>query len=324
MTRKLLLAAALAGATAVAQVKISAREGEVAVVIDGKPFTTFYAAGATVMKPYLHPLRAASGTYVTRMWPMEDAAEEARTQKDHQHQRGLWFAHDSVNGLDFWNNEASYTTPNRGRIALRKIDAVTSGKERGSLAATFDWTDLAGKPQLTETRVMTFYAQPNLRTIDLDITLAAVRGVVFGDGKDGVLGIRLRPVLQEEAQKNDAFTPTGHISSAGGHETEKQAWGKPAKWCDYSGAIDGEKLGIAIFDHPANPRHPVRWHVRGYGLFAANPFGLTVFTGDKTASGAVTLRPGEKLRYRYRVVIHPGTGRAADLDAMWERYAGGR
>jgi hypothetical protein len=131
-------------------------------------------------------------------------------------------------------------------------------------------------------------------------------------------------VLQEEAQKNDAFTPTGHISSAGGLETEKQAWGKPANWCDYSGAIGGEKLGIAIFDHPANPRHPVRWHVRGYGLFAANPFGLAVFTGDKTASGAVTLRAGEKLRYRYRVVIHPGAGRAADLDAMWEAYAKAR
>ena len=56
---------------------------------------------------------------------------------------------------------------------------------------------------------------------------------------------------------------------------------------------NGEKVGIAILDHPANPRHPVRWHVRGYGLFAANPFGLSVFTNDKSQDGAMTVEPGQ-------------------------------
>ena len=59
------------------------------------------------------------------------------------------------------------------------------------------------------------------------------------------------------------ITGAGHIVNADGLATEKEAWGKPANWCDYSGEIAGEKLGIAILDHPANPHHPVRWHVRG-------------------------------------------------------------
>jgi hypothetical protein len=314
----------LAALPCAAQVKITPGAGKVAIEIGGKPFTDFYISGAGVTKPYLHPLRAASGTYVTRMWPMEDVAEEAKTAKDHPHQRGLWFAHESVNKLDFWNNEASYTTPNRGNITLKSLGEIKSGRDSGSITATFVWTDLSGAPQLTETRVMTFYDQPNLRTVDFDITLTAVKPVTFGDSKDGTLGIRLRPVLQESAQRGDEFQLTGRITNADGLVTEKEAWGKPSRWCDYSGSIAGEKLGIAILDHPGNRRSPVRWHVRGYGLFAANPFGISVFTNDKTQDGSVSIGAGESLRYRYRVVIHPGDAASANIESIWKQYAAGK
>jgi len=314
-------AAALA-LPAAAQVKITPGPEKIAVEIAGKPFTDFYVAGSDVTKPYLHPLRTSSGIYVTRMWPMEKVAEEASIAKpDHPHQRGVWFAHDSViaNGvkLDFWNNEASYTTPNRGKIVLAKLGEITSGKDKGSIAATFDWTDLEGHKILTESRVMTFYDDPKLRIIDFDITLRADGKVTFGDGKDGAFGIRMRPVLQETGG-------TGHIVNADGLEGEKQLWGKPSNWCDYWGEINGEKVGIAILDHPDNPHHPVRWHARGYGLFAANPFGLAVFTRDKSQDGSVTIEPGQSLRFRYRVIVHPGDEKAADIAGQWARYTAGK
>ena len=318
---KLLLCLSLSAAVwqgaASAQVRIAPGSEKIRVEIGGKPFTDFYVAGAGLMKPYLHPLRAAFGTYVTRMWPMENVAEEAKAGKDHLHQRGLWFAHEAVNGLDFWNTDASYTTPNRGKMVLKKLPAVKSGKEQGSIAATFDWADLADHVQLTETRVTTFYDDPRLRTIDFDITLTAVLKVVFGDSKDSAFGLRLRPVLQEDHG-------TGHIVNSDGGEGEKQTWGKPANWCDYSGEIAGEKLGIAILDHPANPHHPARWHVRGYGLFAANPFGLASYTNDKSQDGSITVQPGESLRFRYRVIIHPGDAKTADVAGLWRKYTGGK
>jgi hypothetical protein len=124
-------------------------------------------------------------------------------------------------------------------------------------------------------------------------------------------------VLQED-------TSTGRIANAQGLETEKALWGKPSEWCDYSGTIDGEKLGIAILDDPRNPHHPVRWHARAYGLFAANPFGLSAFTNDKSQGGAMTLEPGKTLRFRYRVIIHPGDAKTADVAGLWKRYAGGK
>ena len=307
-------AAVVAALPLCAQVQITPGPDKIAVEINGKPFTDFWVAGPTVTKPYLWPLRTATGTYVTRMWPMEKVEEEASIAKpDHQHQRGLWFAHDTVNHLDFWNNEADYKTPNRGKIVLAGPVKVKSGKDSGTITASFDWTDLSGHKVLTETRVMTFYADKDDRRFDLDITLAPVEKVVFGDGKDGVLGVRMRPVLQEDKG-------TGHITNADGLEGEKQLWGKPSNWCDYSGEVKGEKVGIAILDNPANPRHPVRWHARGYGLFAANPFGVSVFDKSQPKSD-MTVDAGQKLRFRYRIIIHEGDAKTANIAAQWEKYA---
>src|SRR3954463_457959 len=139
-------AAAVLALPAMAQVNVTSAGDKVTVEINGKPFTTFYMSGeafnAKVTKPYLWPLRAPSGTTITRSWPMEDVAEEKDEKKDHQHQRGLWFAHDSVNKLDFWNNEWSYFADqhrkNLGRINLKQLDGVTSGNDKGTIAATFE------------------------------------------------------------------------------------------------------------------------------------------------------------------------------------------
>jgi len=112
--------------------------------------------------------------------------------------------------------------------------------------------------------------------------------------------------------------------NAEGLETEKNAWGKRSAWMDYFGEKDGEKLGVAIFDHPSNPKHPTFWHARGYGLFAANIFGERDFLADKTRDGSVTLRPGGQLRLRYRVVIHPGDVTSAGIAGLYREYAAGK
>jgi Family of unknown function (DUF6807) len=258
------------------------------------------------------------------MWPIEEVPEETKMfqagtiRHDHPHQRGLWFAHDSVNGLDFWNiaplDQPPYNRPDRGKIVLERVRKISSGAKKGSIAAIFDWQNKAGDTLLRESRVMTFYADKHRRVVDFDITLTAAQKVVFGDTKDGVFGIRLRPVLQEDVG-------TGHLANADGLKGEKELWGKPSNWCDYSGTIGGEKVGLTILDHPANPHHPVRWHARAYGLFAANPFGNAAFTGDRTRKFPTELSPGKRLRFRYRLIVHPGDLAAAGIPAEWNRYS---
>ncbi len=103
------------------------------------------------------------------------------------------------------------------------------------------------------------------------------------------------------------------MRSASGATKEKNVWGTASPWVDYTGTIEGESLGIAIFDHPQNPRHPTYWHSRAYGLFAANIFGIRDFTRDKSKNGDLELKTGEKLHFRYRALIHPDGTEAAGI-----------
>jgi hypothetical protein len=328
---KLLCSFSLGLALASAQVKISQDDSRIHVEINGKPYADFVVKSDEAMKPYLYPLRAADGTIVTRHWPMEKVS--AIEPVDHQHQRGVWFGPDDVNGFDFWNNEYSYKISQANKCAkcgttkLEKIGKLTSGKKEGSIAATFDWIDPNGVKIVEESRLMTFHDLPDLRIIDFEFDLTAITVAKFGDGKDCCFGIRIAPQLQEvkviktKGEPDKTIPgPPGVISDSEGKTTEKEVWGKTADWADYSGEIDGKKLGIAILDNPKNT-HRARWHERGYGLFAANPFGLSAFTGDKSQDGSLTLQPGEKAHFKYRVIIHPGDAKSADIAKFWSEYS---
>lgn len=306
-----------------ADVAITKGENKISVSIDGKPYTEFFY-GPDVMHPYLYPLRSAAGTLVTRHYPMEKVEGEST---DHIHHRGLWVAHSSVNGLDFWNSDPSYTTPNRGKIVVKQIEKIESGKNSGYIQVTMEWQTLEGKPLMVEKRKMIFYSgkedasgKPD-RVMDLDIMLTPVTPVTFGDNKDGVFAIRLAAGL-EEPQKKAPASParTGVMVSADGCKTEKECWGKRSNWMDDYGEVDGEKVGVAILDHPTNPRHPTYWHTRAYGLFAANIFGTKDFTHDKTQDGAMTVEIGQPLRFRYRVIIHAGDPETAGIATEYKKY----
>lgn len=292
--------------------------GRVQVAIDGHPFTGF-VFGPEVTKPYLDPIRSASGVIVTRRFPMQTILGETT---DHPEHRGVWFGHTDVNGFNFYANEKSFTTPNRGTIVVKRIDLLESGKESGTIEATLAWLDPSGKTLLLEKRRMVFHAgQPN-RIVDFDFTLTPSVTVRFGDHRDGLFSMRLADALQEPSPKLPSSPPrTGLMTSSTGCKHETGCWGKSANWMDYSGAIRGQSLGVAIFDHPDNPGHPTHWQVRGYGLFAANIFGLREFTGGAIPDGGQTFQPHQRLRFRYRMIVHPGNAGDAHLAAEYERYA---
>ncbi len=277
------------------------------VEVDGKPFTDFYY-GPDVPKPYFHPLRSASGKIVTRSFPMENLPGEATTD---QHHRGVWLGYKEVNGYDFWQNEFSYGNKNAGRTATRRIDDLKSGKDRGSFHGVFAWLSPAGEPILEESRTTTIRGDATLRILDVDLVLKAVVDTVFGDSKDGAFSLRLAEPLSE---KN-----SGTIVNSEGRRKMEQTWGKQASWVDYSGELNGEKLGVALFEHPNSFHHPSRWHVRDYGLLAVNPFGSNGF--DKNAPITNYVLPvGHSVRMRYRIVVHPSMD-ASQIAKLYEQFA---
>lgn len=298
---------------AASEVKLVRAGDRVDVAVDGRPFTSFYF-DSEAPKPYLHPLRSASGKIVTRGFPMvTDIPGETH---DHPHHRGAWFTHGDVNGADFWAEGKG-----KGRVVLKSLGEMKSGKDSGSLSARFEWRTPEGKTLLEESRTMTFRGGPDRRIVDFEIALrpAGNEPVVFGDTKEGTFAVRVVTALQEKTAKCAACT--GVMLSSEGARGEKEIWGKRATWVDYSGTVEGETLGVAIFDHPRNPKHPAYWHARGYGLFAANQFGERDYYRDKSRDGSLKLEPGRDTTFRYRVLIHAGDAATARIAEEYQKWA---
>ena len=280
---------------------------ELPINIDGKPYTIFHF-GADANKPFLAPLRTASGKIITRGFPMEMIPGESR---DHLHHRGLWFSYDDVNGVKFWENDPSYTKGRIGKIVVINADA----KEKHgatTVTAKMEWRGPDSKVLLIEDREMTFLSDPKLRTIDFVITLTAAQDVVFGDTKEGAFAIRLAEAFTEKKGCK--------IVDADGRTRMVNVWGKRSNWVDYSTDLEGEKVGVAIFDHPSNLNHPTYWHTRDYGLFALDPFGQHAFD-PKMEERNTKLPAGRKLVYRWRVVIHPGDVESGHVAELYKEYA---
>jgi hypothetical protein len=308
------------------QVTLTQGPEHISVEVDGKPFTVVYISGTDLNRPYLHPLRSASGKIVNRSFPAGQLLGETT---DHPHHAGLFYGHGDVNGYNYWaiqNVPTSASKPNAtmGRIVLKEVLSVESGKESGAVDVVFNWLTPDGIPLLTETRKMTFYAHPELRIIDFDFDFRATGKVVFRDTKEGTFAMRMATALEEPSAKEPAKTHlpsrTGKLVNAQGSEREENVWGQQSEWVDYSGTLDGQTVGVVMMDHPGNPRHPTYWHSRGYGLHSINPFGVSDFLNDNAQNGSLTLEGGEHVRFRYRVIIHPGASRAR-LAALYKQYA---
>jgi hypothetical protein len=311
----LLLCAAV---TSQAQVVFKPAAERVEVEIDGRHFTTFHF-GAEHAKPFLHPLNTTTGLAVTRGVPPDKGAGES---VDHPHHRGLWFAHDSLGGYKFWNEpkperagDAAYLA-RFGRMKAKGAPTFKGGKSSGTLAAEFDLTapEKGGFGTLSEQ--FTFRRSGANHVVDVTVTILADRGAAIrmGDTEEGTFALRLADEFQ---QKRGAT-----LLNSDGLKGTENIWGKRARWVDYSTTLKGERVGVAVFDHPQNPKHPTYWHARGYGLLAANPFGEHDFHKDPARDGGVTIPPGGKLTFRYRVVIHPGDAEAAAVEKLAAAFAG--
>ncbi|MGA8030174.1 MAG: PmoA family protein [Bryobacteraceae bacterium] len=283
-----------------AQVELkSVGDDHISIHINGQPFSDFHI-GNSYPKPYLAPLRSATGLIVTREYPMQTVEGESR---DHPHHRGLWIGYGDVSGVNFWENDpSSKTSPEnpatKGSVVLQSLGQAISGSKSGSVTASFNWQAPGRGIMIEEHRTMTFYADPQIRTIDVDVTLTAREDLKFGDTKEGFFAIR---VADSMAGKNG-----GIMTNSGGAQTETNVWGKRADWVDYDGVVEGQKVGIVVFDHPQNFNHPPRWHARDYGLFAVNPFGQKEFDPKEPGEGGHSMAAGDSMRFRYRVVVHPG------------------
>jgi hypothetical protein len=321
------LSLALTSTLLVTELRVGAQEVAIQVHPDrivfsvGRDVVAVYRKGADLAKPYFWPLYGSGDIALTRAWPMEKAPSGGST--DHPHQKSAWFCHGDVipegislpdrvkgvAGVDFWSE-----SPGHGTIVCTTVGKACVAGHHGQVATQNEWRTAGGRKVLDEMRVLHLYAFGDTRLIVCASDLHARTALTFGDTKEGSFGVRVNDLIREQGGH-------GTIATAEGKTGEKACWGQRSPWCDYSGVINGRAMGIAIFDDPAN-RYPACWHVRGYGLMAANPFGRAKsgFPGAHDQASLVKLPRGEHLKLRYGVLLHPGDAHEGKVQQYFQTF----
>jgi hypothetical protein len=310
---------------------------KVDVMMDGKLFTS-YIWPVNVMKPVLYPVITASGTEITRGFPLKPRSGE---RVDHPHHVGIWFNYGNVDKLDFWNNSEAIPAAKKseyGTIHHKSIDKIEGGNGHGLLVATSTWDTPDGKTLLTDKTEMHFSNQGNTRVLDRITTLTAgAQPVSMADNKEGVIAIRVARQLELPSKEQLILTDakgnpttvksmtnegvTGSYRSSEGIKDDA-VWSTRGRWMDLNGTMGNEKVAIVICDHPKNVGYPTYWHARGYGLFAANPLGWNVFSKGKETLN-YSIPAGKSATFRYRIVIHNGSDLTDEaINAIADDFAG--
>jgi hypothetical protein len=298
-------------------------EKQIELTYKGKVLTAYYYADS-IKKPILFPINTVSGITITRGFPIAPRPGE---RIDHPHHAGLWLNYESVNGLDFWNNSTAIPFKNRshyGTIVHDGIVKTEAGKDKATLEVTARWINPDKQILLRESTRYVFVVDKDDFVIDRTTTLMALyEDVYFKDVKDGLLGLRVARELEQPSTEPGIFyddkgnvtnvsamssdSLTGEYLSSEGLEGDA-VWGTRGRWASLRGIKGEREISITILDHPKNPGYPTYWHARGYGLFSANPLGQEIFSKGKEKLN-LTLKKGEVVTFRYRIVIREGSER---------------
>ncbi len=251
-------------------------EKKAEVKVQGNLFAN-YVYDPEIPKPFLGPIYDNAGNNFTR---------KEINHREHKHQRSVFIAVGDVNGVDCWNEYGNY-----GYVRNESVYDIYSGSAYATFSVKNRWTDLENKPLITEnTRYFVYNQSEDCRTLDIEVTFTADYGdVEFGATKEaGPLGIRLRDELR-------ADIGCGQFINSWGGVGEGECWGRTAEWCDYYGEPEEiGPMGVTVFDCETNERHPTAWHIRAYGLFAAN---------NLYFKGGFTIKAGESKVYKFRILF---------------------
>ncbi len=249
-------------------------------------------------KPYFHPMRTPAGHEVTLFEP-----------HDHVWHRGLWFTFKFLNGENFWEEPAEEGYG----VQVTTIPPTVSHPQAGRVRVEQrqEWVRPGGGGTiLDEHRVFEHLTLgDDAYAIDFATTLTPRADVLLDRTPfttwGGYGGIILR------ATRN---WKTDRILLDDGQTTQRPT-GLPARAADLSGVLDGgvhATGGVAMLDHPTNPRHPTPW----YGKSGENHY----LTAAPLFHEPLRLTKDEPIAFQYRVIIHDGVWDAPRLRAEWDRW----
>jgi hypothetical protein len=270
----------------------------------GRPVCEYRFADKEIPRPYFCNVRAPCGAQVTRPHPPGpgDLDDHATFHP------GIWLAFGDLNGADSWRLAAPIEH-------VEFIDAPHVADGAVTFTVHNHYRNASNDSTLCdEVAEWTLSASDGAYLVSLDTRFTSDQTLVFGDQEEMGLGVRLATPIAENQELG------GLLTDSTGRTTAQNVWGQPADWCDYSGTIGDQQVGITMLAHPENSRES-RWHARDYGPLVGNPIAQKAFTGQDAAP--IVVQPGDEFRLRFRIVIHNGRpGAGYDPAAANTEFAG--
>jgi len=284
------LLAAFATSMSAAEIKAVRNGSKIDVTVDNLFFTSYHFSLEEKF-PFFYPVNG----------PVTNGSVTSMRNGDYPHHSSLYIGCDLVNGGNYW-----YDTPEKGQIVSKGATIVEQG-DRVVITDECVWQRPGAESPLKDTRKITITApSKELRQIDFDITIETLTDVVILKNNHSLFSGRVAADI--------SVTNGGVMINAEGAKSESETFGKPSAWIDYYGKRGNTIEGIAILQHPSNIGFPFPWFTRDYGFFSPTPF----YWPENGAN--FNFRKGEKTTLRYRVLIHTGDHKAADIAGQFEKY----
>ena len=270
--------------------------GKIKILIDGQQAAVYVYEDPEISRPYFAHLRAPGGPQVSRNHPPLTGKDRADHPTFHP---GLWMSFGDISGNDYWRLAAK----------VRPVDYKLA-PDKHSFTVRNEYLSQEDPSQVVcrETCTYTIQTRPSGYLLLWDSKFASDQEFYFGDQEEMGIGFRVAtPIRVESEAIGQMPSGNGRMIDSEGRINGEQIWGNVAEWCDYSGELDGQHVGMTLFCSPNNFR-PSWFHARDYGLLEANPFGREAF--GKGEKSKVPVKPGETMRLQYGVLIHasrPGT-----------------
>jgi hypothetical protein len=284
------------------EVKFLTGSGRLRIEIAGRPMATYVYRDEAIPRPYFADVRAPNGARVTRNHPPIEGQDPTDHATFHP---GIWLAFGDLSGADDWRIQA--------RVEHAGFVEEPKGRAgRGAFAVRNRYLSTRGDATICEEVCRyTIVVRPSGYLLIADSEFSSDKGdFAFGDQEEMGLGIRVATPL--------TVKQGGRILDSQGRKDERQVWGKAADWCDYSGAIAGQQVGVTLMPDPSNFRRSW-YHARDYGLLVANPFGRHAF--QEGAESRVVVKRGGRFPLRFGLLLHasPAT-EPVDLKAAYRDY----
>ncbi len=304
----LVLGAIISGCAERAQtMRAYMEEDRIVVEANGEEFTS-YLFGQEHKYPFFYPVNGpVSGRSVTG-WDVEPFPHHSSLYISLD-----WVRSENVERGNYWQPRHELET---GQVFSRNPQILETNGEVVVLQDQADWiVPETGSHQLRDTRTVTISAPSDkIRIMDFEFDFEVLKDISIRRTGHSFFSARMRRELavgDPNRAEDWLDIATGTMVDALGNRDEEGTREQHADWCAYYGNNNGVTEGLAIIQHSGNPYYPAPWFTRDYGFMSPTEFAF----GDD-----MNFQEGDRLSYRYRVVVFTGDHEESDIAGWHEDF----